>query len=691
MSAVTIVNAKRALAPAHPRRTTQPPAGPDHPYSGSTVTRRGFRSWSVGAKLTIIIFFVVGLTLLALIELINYGVSGLAREQAIKDLQARTQMVVSTLDLLDNRLRTEVNVGSNVLKGYFRDGLTLDTSRTIDADGIAAPVIKSGNVELNGNFTNVDDFTARSKAVATIFVRKGDEFIRVSTSLKKDSGERAIGTMLDHANPAYDSILKATPYVGMASLFGKFYMTRYEPILDGSNQVIGISFVGLDFSEALSAMKDKIRAMKIGDSGYFYALDATEGKNYGTLMIHPTKEGQNILASKDAAGNEFIKDILQRRSGNTSYPWLNKERGETSPREKIVAFAPMPNWNWIVAAGVYVDEYTEASNRLAHRYQLVGIVLVLLMGAGLYFFMRRVLSAPLQEATEAAKRLAGGDLSATVTVARMDEIGQLMGSINSIGKGLEGVVRSVQEGAAHINTVSQEVAAGNADLSARTESQASSLEETAASMEELTSTVKQTADSANTANKLALTTAQIANKGGESMTEVLSTMDSIKASSTRIVDIISVIDGIAFQTNILALNAAVEAARAGEQGRGFAVVASEVRNLAQRSASAAKEIAQLIKDSVGMVDQGHQVAEQAGLTMNEIQTSVGQVTQIMAEITHASREQSAGIEQVNEAIMQMEQITQQNAALVEQAASATEAMHKQALELVREVDKFKLG
>uniref|UniRef100_UPI00035E7BFB methyl-accepting chemotaxis protein n=1 Tax=Herbaspirillum lusitanum TaxID=213312 RepID=UPI00035E7BFB len=292
----------------------------------------------------------------------------------------------------------------------------------------------------------------------------------------------------------------------------------------------------------------------------------------------------------------------------------------------------------------------------------------------------------------AADMLASGDLTARVRVSdgQQDEIGQLMRAVNGISEGLAHVVADVRQGTEQITTASSEIATGNLDLSSRTEQQAGSLEETASAMEELTSTVKQNADNAGQANQLALSASEVASQGGAVVGKVIDTMGSINESSRKIVDIISVIDGIAFQTNILALNAAVEAARAGEQGRGFAVVASEVRSLAQRSAAAAKEIKGLIDDSVEKVEAGSKLVEQAGATMGEVVASVKRVTDIVGEISSASQEQRAGIEQVNHAIVQMEQTTQQNAALVEQAAAAAQSLQDQAHKLTASVSTFKL-
>ncbi|MES2072064.1 MAG: methyl-accepting chemotaxis protein [Pseudomonadota bacterium] len=298
---------------------------------------------------------------------------------------------------------------------------------------------------------------------------------------------------------------------------------------------------------------------------------------------------------------------------------------------------------------------------------------------------------PLKKAVDSAQRVAEGDLTAEINVLSKDETGQLTQALKDMNSSLVRIVGQVRTGTDAIATASGEIASGNLDLSSRTESQASSLEETASSMEELTSTVKNNADNARQANKLAESASEVASKGGNVVSQVVDTMGQINESAKKIVDIISVIDGIAFQTNILALNAAVEAARAGEQGRGFAVVASEVRNLAQRSAAAAKEIKTLIGDSVEKVEIGSRLVEQAGATMDEVVASVRRVNDIISEITSASQEQSAGIEQVNQAIVQMDEVTQQNAALVEQAAAAAGSLQDQAAELAKVVSIFKLG
>ncbi len=343
------------------------------------------------------------------------------------------------------------------------------------------------------------------------------------------------------------------------------------------------------------------------------------------------------------------------------------------------------------------NESTRAAEQTAvesHRvtgYLALFILLAIAIGITGSVLITRSISVPIGKAVAAAQRVAEGDLTVEVQTAGSNETGMLLQALSRMTQNLRNLVGEVAAGAHSVADTSAQIAQGNLDLSQRTEEQASTLEETASSMEELTTTVIQNAQNAKQARELANGASEVARKGGIAVGQVVSTMTGISESSRKISDIISVIDGIAFQTNILALNAAVEAARAGEQGRGFAVVAAEVRSLAQRSAAAAKEIKTLIGDSVDQVDAGTKLVDAAGKTMEEIVTSVQKVTALISEIAAASQEQSSGIEQVNTAVMQMDQVVQQNASLVEEATAATESMKEQAGSLLQMVSRFQLG
>ncbi len=340
--------------------------------------------------------------------------------------------------------------------------------------------------------------------------------------------------------------------------------------------------------------------------------------------------------------------------------------------------------------GVEIDaRYTDQRGELT--WVLGAIAALLLVGVALAVVIGRSITGPADLARSVATRVAAGDLSQPVPAGGGDEMGQLLNAMSTMQVALTRVVGSVRSNAEGVAAASSQIAQGNHDLSARTEQQAAALEETAASMEQLSATVKLNADNAQQANQLAKSASTVAAQGGDVVTQVVDMMRGINDSSKQIVDIVSVIDGIAFQTNILALNAAVEAARAGEQGRGFAVVAAEVRNLAQRSASAAKEIKGLIAVSVDRVEQGTALVDQAGSTMGDVVSSIRRVTEIVGEISAASSEQSAGVSQVGEAVTQMDQATQQNAALVEESAAAAQSLKSQADQLVQAVAAFRLA
>jgi methyl-accepting chemotaxis protein len=436
------------------------------------------------------------------------------------------------------------------------------------------------------------------------------------------------------------------------------------------------------------AMKE-ITELRYNGNDYFWINDLDT-----KVIVHPMKPeyvGKTQLENKDPNGKklyvEFVNICKEKGEGVVDY--MASKPGMTAMVPKISYVKLMKEWGWIVGSGIYVDSVKVEMDKM--KWQILGgtAFLSLLIFAFAWVVARRIKKA-LDQAIGASKLIAAGDLTAHITVDSSDETGELLSSLKEMNEGLARIVGEVRNGSESIATATEEIAAGNSDLSQRTEEQASALEETASSMEELTSTVKQNADNAQAANQLAINASGVAVKGGEVINRVVLTMESITGSSKKISDIIGVIDGIAFQTNILALNAAVEAARAGEQGRGFAVVAAEVRSLAQRSAAAAKEIKSLIEDSVGKVQDGSRLVEEAGRTTQEIVTSIKRVTDIMAEISAASLEQSSGIEQVNVAITQMDDVTQQNAALVEEAAAAAESLEEQAQQLVGVVARFKL-
>jgi methyl-accepting chemotaxis protein len=412
-----------------------------------------------------------------------------------------------------------------------------------------------------------------------------------------------------------------------------------------------------------------------------------------TIKQDEAKRMLNDIAEKRKTYIQIRKDIFK----------LKKEKGQQANAEveQLIDNKMVPSMTEYIHSvqdlvdfekKVFLDTHDNVSHteQSSKKIMLLCGLLAVIIGSVFAWLLSRSITRPLGYAVEIAKTVSSGDLSKEIKADSKDETGQLLLALKEMNEKLVSIVGQVRAGTDLISTASTEIASGNLDLSSRTEQQASSLEETASAIEELTSTVQQNADNAKQANQLANSAAEISKKGGEVVSKVVNTMKEIDDSSKKIVEIISVIDSIAFQTNILALNAAVEAARAGEQGRGFAVVAAEVRNLAQKSAAAAKEIKDLINNSVDKVQNGVVLVDEAGNTMSKVVDSIKRVTDIVDEISSASSEQAIGIEQVNQAISQMDQVTQQNAALVEEAAAASASMQDEAANLSKVVSVFKI-
>ncbi|MFL9918140.1 methyl-accepting chemotaxis protein [Paraburkholderia fungorum] len=446
-------------------------------------------------------------------------------------------------------------------------------------------------------------------------------------------------------------------------------------------------------AEAQKRALDSIRNIRYGEGGYFGILNSQ--LTIVMQPMQPSMNGKNVSDYKDPNGvymfREMVAVIKRDGQGFTEYEFPKPGATEASP--KISYNATYQPWDWILTTGLYIDDLDAAFRTTL--YQSLGILVILAaaLSAVVVLLNRGILRSLGGEpsyAAEIANQIANNDLTAVVKTAP-DDRSSLLFSMKRMQEQLTHTIGTIKVSADSIATATHEIAAGNQDLSQRTEEQAASLEETASSMEQLTSTVTQNADNASQANQLAAQAAQVAEQGGTVVSRVVETMDGINASSDRIANIVGIIEGIAFQTNILALNAAVEAARAGEQGRGFAVVASEVRSLAQRSSAASKEIKELIHDSVERVQAGAGHVREAGAKMREITHEIRRVADIIGEITAASQEQSKGIGQVNQAVTQMDEVTQQNAALVEQAAAGASSLESQANDLKASVSMFRLG
>ncbi|MYM35748.1 HAMP domain-containing protein, partial [Duganella sp. FT94W] len=486
---------------------------------------------------------------------------------------------------------------------------------------------------------------------------KGVTALRTSNEVLKDVYSNSMASMktiyetqikIDRARLSLDRIVMAPDAANVPEI-----LKRTQEFLDDSDK-LWKSYYSLPFGAGEKELADKVATNRdaLVKDGLQAAIKALNDKNKAEI--------DRLMLGEVTRLFRLYTDSSEKLSVYQLKTTADQYQASQASYER----------NMLIAVGAIV----------------IGIVLAALSGV----LLLRAVMRPLNQAIGHFQAMAHGNLSNHIERGSKDEMGEMMEGLHQMQERLAGTVRSVREGSDAIATASSEIAAGNLDLSRRTEQQAASLEETASSLEELTSTVKQNSDNARQANTLANSASDIAVKGGELVTRVIDTMGSITESSDKIADIIGVIDGIAFQTNILALNAAVEAARAGEQGRGFAVVATEVRNLAQRSAAAAKDIKALITDSVEKVGSGSALVNEAGSTMEEIVTSVKRVSDIIGEISSAGREQEIGIEQINTAVAEMDNVTQQNAALVEQAAAASQAMQEQAAKLAEMVAVFQV-
>ena len=635
-------------------------------------------SQSVARRLALMSLGGLAVVLLAVSVAIGFIEHRTTHALMVNSVAERVQSIVAVADASDQMSR------ELVLRSYKTFRQNFEATPVLNAE--TGDLTSYGSV-VNNEFSSVDKFTNDTGSVATVFAKKGDDFLRVTTSVKKQDGSRALGTLLDRAHPAYALMLAGQSYSGPAVLFGKPYMTYYEPIKDAAGKIIGIFFVGNDTALQQASLESQIQAQKFFDTGALYFIEVSGPLTDARFKVHPNAKGKKVLEVSPQA-DKFLSALAAAPDG---YVRNAATLLTATPADRWAVMRKTKSGSgWLVAEVSERESMVQYWANMSIIWGLLALTTVLL-GGGLFLLVRHTVSKPLGELTVAVTAVAQGDLTQVFNARRPDEIGMLVNEVETMRQRYLDVLSQVRSSVENVSTASAEIAIGNQDLSARTEQTASNLQRTASSVELLTTTVKQSADASRQANQLAASAAKVAARGGKAVGEVVATMNDINQSSRKISDIIGVIDGIAFQTNILALNAAVEAARAGEQGRGFAVVASEVRSLAQRSAEAAREIKTLIGASVEKVESGSRLVQNAGRTMDEIVGSVKQVSDIIGEITAAALEQAEGIGEVNTAINQLDQMTQQNAALVEESAAAADSLRDQAQRLAEAVAIFKLS
>ena len=611
----------------------------------------------------------------ALAQLAGNLLEGWQRSEVQQHIADKARGVAGALDAIDLASSTMVERVFPVFRSMLGGDLRLDES---------SRRLMGGDKALGEGSEAVDAFMAQTGGIATVFERRDQDYVRISTSLRKQDGQRALGTVLDTRGAPYAAVSRGEPFAGRALLFGQWYMTRYEPVKDRAGSIVGVLFIGFPIGVMDAAVENVVGRTRLYDSGGLYLVDPKGGAAEARLAMHATAKGRKL--------SELVPDAAQLLDA------LGKSPGARVPSPPVLASSGDDRWAVMVptASGLWVVAEVSEGEAMAHARQaqwvLWGVIatLSLALAGGLLWLSRRLVGRPLARLAASARAVAAGDLSSSCASDRADDVGQLMRDVEAMRTSFVDLLGELRSSSDSIATASREIAGGNADLSQRTETTASNLQQAASSIEQLTAAVRSTADSAKEASQVAGSASGAAHDGGTMMKQVVGNMKDIEASAQRIGEISGVIDGIAFQTNILALNAAVEAARAGEAGRGFAVVATEVRSLAQRSAAAAREIKGLIDGSVERVAVGAQLVQSAESAIVNMVDQVRQVDALIAAISAQAAEQSSNLAHVNQTVSQLDSMTQQNAALVEQSAGAAASLQDQVQRLSQSMQRFEV-
>ncbi len=678
-----------------------------------------FRDLPIAVKFSLLLLPAVAVLLGSLAFVQAWVSTNSLESKGLAELKQKNELIVGMIDSYNKSLKHSVTRLGEVFASYYPGRYELDEAHLMQVGDNAAPVLRVGGHIVNLDFSGVDRFTDVTGGVATLFARKGDDFIRVSTSLKNEKGARMVGTLLTPNSPAYSKVMRGETYFGKAHLFGRDYITQYRPIKSSDGQVIAISFVGLDFTEGLKIFQQHIRDIKIGETGYVFVIDGTEGKNKGLAVVHALRQGDNLLDLKDASGAPFVQDMLQARKGTLRYVYVGPNDIDQTAREKIAAFDYFDDWNWLIASAAYTDEFTQESVAV-RNYTIITTALIIGMLAGLIYLAARTwVARPLRRAMDFTGRLAAGDLTARLEAKSGDEIGRLLRATSEMNENLVGIVRQVHGSAEEVSQAASELSASAEQVAHGSHRQSDAAIAAAEAVEQGTASIAATAETAEEVRKLSHGSLESTAKGNQSLLKMVAELDragvsvqEIAVAVTEFVRSTSTITAmtrqvkeIAEQTNLLALNAAIEAARAGEQGRGFAVVADEVRKLAEKSARSASEIdavtgtlgakssavANAIGNGQGSLASCQLLVKDVVDVLAEANRTVMQAAEGAERIATSVKEQATASGEISRNVHGIAQMAEANSAAIQQTSAAARHLEQLAHTLQDSVSRFRVG